>query len=482
MDSYPNRISASMLQVIISVFFAALLSLLFWKLFSSPGSDSQIQVQSKKLERNFFWAVHDFDHDNFSENVYFKYEPNSERWGIKISHYDESIIDQWNLPEPWFRQAIFGDFDNDLWDELYFFTYTEDSLFLWAIDPRHRNRFLLQRQLMAVAPNPLPPGASRWDINDINGTLLDCDGDGFKDLVLSFYTGFALQPRCLLTYSIKKQKVLQQTPPLGIGGLGAPQVFQPPGRTIPIIVLNRNYATDNYTQSIPLRDDRAWLIAFSPELKFLFPPVAFPPVFSYVSVKPVLFSTTPYLVVLHTVSSPSNQPRILYLYTLDGQEVTRRQLSRDFDWYISSLPTGRFNRLYLSNNQGSLQLLDEQLHTVKEFHFPHPLKTFLAEGDFDGDLENEYCFESQGGVVILETDFEAEYFYPLQLSYPIKTYHFLQGEDVHQLLLWTSEQSYLLRYTLNPHAKLLQLIPILLFLLLSTGIYLVLRSQQQRRL
>ncbi|RMD85489.1 MAG: hypothetical protein D6813_16175, partial [Calditrichaeota bacterium] len=67
-------------------------------------------------------------------------------------------------------------------------------------------------------------------------------------------------------------------------------------------------------------------------------------------------------------------------------------------------------------------------------------------------------------------------------SYHIKTYHYLQGKDVHQLLLWTSEQCYLLRYTLNPHAKLLQLIPLLLFLLLSTGIYLVLRSQQQRRL
>ena len=107
---------------------------------------------------------------------------------------------------------IFGDYDEDNYDEAYCFTVGNDSLFLYGMDPRQPSRFFLYRKFIARAPRPNPNSKNRWDIQSINGILLDCNGDGFKELIFNVMCGFSLQPRRIYAFDIRNKQIIAQSP------------------------------------------------------------------------------------------------------------------------------------------------------------------------------------------------------------------------------------------------------------------------------
>ncbi|GAB4344015.1 MAG: hypothetical protein Kow0037_32430 [Calditrichia bacterium] len=437
----------ALLSLAVSLLIAAVVIVIWPDLLSQ----NSLHLKEPAFDQPTRLFAHDFDHNGWSERIYFKYEPLNEKWGIKVASHDDRVIDQWNLSEPWhLPRPIFGDFDNDLWDEMYFFTQSEDSLFLYGLDIRKKDGFFLERVCLDTAPNPLPGRAEKWDVTSIHGLLLDGDGDGYLDLYLVFYTGFALQPRGFLAYSIHRQKVLYRSEPMGVGGMSFLQTFIPDSRSDTLIFPVHNHSTDNYYDSFPYADDRPWLMVLDPKLRFRFPPKPFPPVYSKLKVLPVSLSGMDYLAVLHLQVSVSREPAMLYLYDLSGKEIARRSLGEDNLWRIYTLPTAKPKRLLLASGRGELEELDENLSPIRLYHPGIHLDNLLLEGDFDGDRETEYCFATNRGISIFESDFTAVHslpypnFFLFTSAYPFKT-----GTPGHLVLVSNPERTVILDYRRN---------------------------------
>ena len=103
---------------------------------------------------------HDFDHDGFSEMAVLKYQQDIDESALKIYAYNGGLMEQWTFEERWLnRSMIFGDYNKDGRDEVYVFTQSKDSLFLYGIDPQSSKKFILNRAFITCAPKNM----KSWD-------------------------------------------------------------------------------------------------------------------------------------------------------------------------------------------------------------------------------------------------------------------------------------------------------------------------------
>ncbi|GAB4342512.1 MAG: hypothetical protein Kow0037_29940 [Calditrichia bacterium] len=389
--------------MIVSFVVATILFLILDHVLPLPVWKYRITQNRMEKSKECLFYMHDFDHDGVSEYISYKKEDKANRYAIKIERFPKLIIEQWNLREKYLEvYPIYGDYDHDLWDELYFFTMNGDSIFLHAIDIRNTSGFMINRQCIYRAPPPKAPGES--DYRMIQGNFLDCDDDGYQDLILSFYTGFSLQPRGFLAYSVHRRKVLYENFDMGVAGLGKPQIYLPSSlkKEEAIIYSEFNYAANNYDHEVPLRDDRGWLFALGRQLQFRFPPIPFPPKYSSILMRVVHFNATPYFVVLHNNRSTYRQPSVLYLFTLDGKEVTRRYLPKGVQAVIHVFPAGINDELYLSLADGTLEKLDNRLKPISRRQLHQYLRVLNFSADLDDDGRWEHCFWSWNSLVITD--------------------------------------------------------------------------------
>ena len=91
----------------------------------------------------------DLDNDGYSEMIYLFYnmnhnpsEKNKNSPAIQIDTdcsaiYSQQTIDQFNFSNKWFKKGnlYFFDFDSNGYKEIYFYSYSQDSLFIQGLDP-----------------------------------------------------------------------------------------------------------------------------------------------------------------------------------------------------------------------------------------------------------------------------------------------------------------------------------------------------------
>ncbi len=403
-----RKINLTRLRLRVSFFLIALLGafFVFIGFRSHFGSHRLTPVYNTIIEPSSQQFIyHDFNHDGLSEHIVVKHDRLGHQDGIKYYTSNDGLVDQWTCGEPIFRRAIFfADFDGDHFDEVYFFTKGNDSLFLYAFDPRRKNTFIVFRKLIVTAPHPNPNPRKIWDVSAPAVVFFDSDNDGYKEIFINFKAGFSLYPRGIWKFDIISQKIVARTPH-GAMVIGNPFLEDLNGDGIPEILMSNSGAPANCHDDTPFSDHYPWLMVFDLNLNFMFKPIHFPYPFSDIITRVWNHNEKKYLAVLYDYHGAYAFPPTLYLYTSDCKLLLQKKLSSKNHWRLFSLPEKANTHLYLINNAGLILELNEQLSAVSQKHVDNPYFAHLLSADFDNDGGNELFGLGTKGYVICEPDF-----------------------------------------------------------------------------
>ncbi|MCD6376217.1 MAG: hypothetical protein J7L94_11865 [Caldisericaceae bacterium] len=353
--------------------FSLLISFLLFKYFfqflSLPYQckieNTLVFPENDKIEVYY----HDFDHDGFSEHLQFKFVQYDRQIGVKYYNNQGNLIDQWNFPEQWIRNAVFfADYDGDHFDEAYFFTMAHDSLFLYGFDPRELNQFFLWRQFIASAPNPNPHPQKIWDLFNINCFFLNGDDDAHKECYILLMTGFSLQPRGMLRFDIDQKKVTARSPFSG-AVVANPVLIDLNDDGKQEILLKNSWPPDNYYYDVPYRDNQCYLMVFDQNLNFFFKPIAFPHVRTGVTNIPWKINGRTYIVSAYRYDGPLNVNDKLYLFDSKGNELRHKVFPKKSLREIYTLNLNGGQHLFIINriNGRTIYELNENLEVINKF-------------------------------------------------------------------------------------------------------------------
>lgn len=410
---------------------------------------------------------YDFNHDGFSEHIIVKHDLSSHQDGIKFYTSSDGLVDQWTCGEPILKKAVyFADYDGDHHDEIYFFTKSaKDSLFLYALDPRQQNKFLIFRKLIVTAPKPNPNPRKIWDISTPSVVFFDSDHDGFKEMFIDFKSGFSLQPRGIFKFDIKSQKIVARSP-YGVMVIGKPFLFDLDDDGIPEIITENSGAPANSHDNIPFSDQHPWLMVFDLNLNFFFKPIPFPYPFSDIATRVWVQNGHKYLSVLYDYHGTYAFPPTLYLYSNKGKLLHERKLSAKNRWKLYALPDNEFTHLYLINDSGKIYELDEQLRLILKGISSNPFFSHILSVDLDLDGQSELFGIGTKGYLIARSDFsDLTEFNKVKVDnrniYSIK----YKGKNRKPILvIQTPHNLNYLEYGLNPLHKLQYILALLSFL------------------
>ncbi len=405
---------------------------------------------------------HDFDHDGFSEMAALKYQKNIDEAALKIYAYNGGLIDQWTFAERWLPHSMFfGDYDHDGHDEVYVFTKNRDSLFLYVINPYRSSDYILCRAFVLRAPN----GIKNWDLRPIAGTFVDSDNDGYDDLIFNVMAGHALYPRRIYTYSIRKKRLLFSSP-RGTAFLARPTAISINGKTK--ILIKGCVATANGSPKASFNDHSAWLVVFTPQLHFAFPPIPF-------KGRNVTLQAFPFginnqnIIALVIYGNKEQFCSDLRLYNWNGKLIKQKKLhGRNWGIFQAS-DNGEIHTYLVNTATKQLLFLSPEAEIVGQEQIGFPFTEILeAQFDLDGNFSAEWIGCSQNRLAIF-TDFMREhYLLPIKnidwdnLNISLKK----NGNAPPLLSVQSGEKKYLVKFSFNPWYPLHYFSNFLLFVLI----------------
>ncbi len=397
---------------------------------------------------------HDFDHDGYSEKLQFKFLKWDKQIGVKFFTSQEKVVDQWNIPERWIFKAIyFADYNNDMHDEVYFFTKANDSLFLYAFDPRFRNQFLCYRQFITRAPRPNPHPQKIWDIYMPEAYFWDSNNDGFKECYILLHTGFSLQPRGIVRFDLKKKKITATSPPM-TAQFGTAIFHDLNGDNKPEIIIKNCNAPGNSQPNIPFSDHNSYLLVFDLDLNFYFEPKIFPLFRSGVNNIVWPINGKNYIVTAYNYSGNLSINSKLLLYDEQGNLIRERIFPSGVHLTPFMLKNkakpNKLVLLYKSKKQ--IDVLDVNFKTIKQISLPFLPISILKQIDLDGDLQDELLIIAMNRYVILEKDFKTYTVLPQpvpQLVTDVISFP-KQGQQGSEIFIQQKDHFYLYSYQINP--------------------------------
>ena len=339
---------------------------------------------------------HDFDHDGYSELTVLKYQQDIDESALKVYAHNGGLIAQWNLDERWLPNSmIFGDYDHDGCDEVYVFTQARDSLFLYAVDPLIKKKFIVKRRFIVHAPRKV----KRWDLRTIAGTFSDSDRDGYNDLIFNVMAGSAVQPRRLFCFSVQKKQIIRRSPP-GSAFLARPQAVSVKNKNY--ILMNGSVSLENDKSNILFSDRFAWLTVFDENLTFAFPPVKFKT--SQTEIKAIPFGKRKQFILVLLQNRSFTEPAArLLLYDWQGNELAHRTL-HGIGWQILE----KDSRVLLIDLHNKLiYRIDPRLNLQQLVGFSAHVGDFLCHSfDLDNDFEEEFLGRQGDRLLIFSSDFK----------------------------------------------------------------------------
>jgi hypothetical protein len=373
-------------RVIYSSFFLAGIPTILIILFLPPlGTKSRLEVEpvNKASSMNVY---EDLNSDTISEIIY--RGKGIPYYYIIIKDNDMRVYDQWNLKDtidPDMSDFFFGNFDHDLYKEIYIFTYKGDSLFL------NINEFFDKGGIKSdhLYITKLKPINKKVTSNIWAAGFYDTNGDGKDELYFSIQTGFGLEPRRLYSYDIVHKElkssqyagvICQQPKMMDVDGDGRPEIFGLTG------------ASGNFKTWVPFCDWSTWLMVYNDSLNYKFPPVEFPGLTNQLDINSYSNGGFKGYAVTHNSGSADTtvlEPRIM-LYSPEGKMIRERNFSDlglNNHIGIAVIKSRNADRLYLLANE--LIELNDHLKVVNKIKLPFnsDYNHYSCDINFDGESE-----------------------------------------------------------------------------------------------
>ncbi|MEN8230572.1 MAG: histidine kinase [Bacteroidota bacterium] len=421
----------------------------------------------------------DLDNDNQSEEI----NVDQSEALLKVMLFRGALfIEQYNLKSQPIPGKYFfaGDYNQDGFKELFFFTRHNDSILLSVIDPLVMNDFLLKDRLIFYH-DTVHFELDRPEV--IFTALRDFTGDGNREFVFSIISGYSKQPRTLYCYDIVSDKLLKS--PKSGANITSCRFADLDSDTIPEIIVATN-ATGNYEMEYPFRDYSSWLMVMNQKLEFHFPPVEFAGYPSSLITALQQQGDSTYIVVLHDYYGQENLKPGLYLYNSAGTLIRSRPLDLlgRSNYYLFQGSGDLYQELFLVNEkEHKVFRISRDLTLEAEKRLPALFNgRACAELDVDGDGKKEPLFLGGkfGTLVVFRQDFS----HPLTIDLGEEQYpeHLLTLNREGKVLLFLGfrNNGYLVEYRSNPLYFAKFPFSIVVYLLISFLILLIYRIQHYR--
>ena len=302
-----------------SFFLAAVPAILVMFFLPSMGSKSRLLVeQVDKISSINVYS--DLNSDSSSEVV--RSGKGNPYFHILVLNNDMRVYDQWNLQDSMdlvMSDFFFGNYDHDLFKEIYAFTYKDDSLFLNINEFFDKPGTKLDRLYITnIRVINKKVTSIIWPAG-----FYDTNHDGKDELFFSIQTGFGVEPRHLYSYDIVHKElkssqltgIIPQFPKMyDADGDGRPEIFGIIG------------ASGNSKTWTPYTDWSAWLMVFDDSLKLKFQPVEFPGLTNQLNIESYSKDAFKgYAVSYNTGSADSSvlKPRIM-IFSSRGEKIRER--------------------------------------------------------------------------------------------------------------------------------------------------------------
>ncbi len=371
-----------------------------------PSFGTKYKLHVEPIDRAFSNYVYDdLNSDGVSEVL------NSGKgvpyYNVVFQDNDLHVYDQWNFKDSIdldLSDFFTGNYDNDLFKEVYVFTYKEDSLFIninefFQTDGLKKDRVYLTKICVVngkVTSQIFPAG------------FFDIDGDGNGELFFSIQTGFGLEPRLLYSYDIFRNN-LKRSQYTGMICI-RPQMSDIDGDGKPEI-LGMTGASGNYKTPSPFSDMSSWLMVFDNQLKFKFPPVEFPGFTNLLYTFAFNNGSSTELVVSHVTGSADTnviRPKIM-IYSPKGQKI-RERLYSDYQLYtnptVAIFKHKGLDKIFVLGTE--LLEVNDKLEVVNKTKIPlaSEYTCFIVDMDFDGEKELVLFSASEEKILVYNAELE----------------------------------------------------------------------------
>ena len=399
------------------LFFGLPISILVILLLPSIFDKYKTEEVGKKFSYESKVYYCDLNNDSFSEYICMFYSGNQSP-GDNIYNTPaivvntdcsveklSNIIDQYNFTKKWFKnqKLYFGDFDNDGFKEVYFYTYSNDSLFLQGFDVFKRNgifldKFICKFNIFNNSPDIL-----------FSSTIINADlnSDGFNEIIGSIIGAYTAQPRFIYSYDINND-VLRKSRTLCMN-LDIDNVLSDKHNNV--FIATGNYAPGNVNDSIltliDFTDYSSWLAIFDKNLEFVFPPVENKGLNSAV-VSYLQKENNELFIYSFFTSQNGNGQNSLKKFNITGIEISSKDFIDPIEMGIVQKKENDENVLYFKKADGYSRIdINLNLRNPKKVEF-HSLE--FSDIDIDG---NEEIFNWQNGE-------NFAYIYTSDFSHPAK--------------------------------------------------------------
>ena len=397
-------------------------------------------------------AFYDFDNDSLSEEIWlFEFTKNTPAVIIKTKG---KYIDQWNFDGDFLNGQFFmyGDYNNDSLDEIYLFTFFNDSIHINGIDPFASELTYFTKKFVDIGR--LYNNILECEVFECN--ICDINDDGYKEIIFLISAGLSRQPRSMYAFDIINDTIIK-SPESGTN-LVFPIAFDINGDDYDEYTFESS-AFGNYKTPVPYTDHHAWLMVLDRNMQFLFEPVKFGQFKTVIQVNPFRTNKTTYLAVLQKHQGHEDIENALYLYDINGKRIKERILG-DFveienSWLISRDNMKR-NDLFLIHNNGEVEQLDTNLQTINVLQIDGIYGTRPSSLDIDMDGVDEFLFggENMQELILTRNDFSHPVILKIPNDFSGGLYCSLsviqRGDKSPQLFIQFGANSFIFEYFKNP--------------------------------
>ena len=396
---------------LISIPITLVVFFLLPSLFSKYNIDI-VRIQKQNESQVYF---HDIDNDSFSECIYLGYDkknhtfPCLKCWTDVEINKDRKLIDQYNSDKVWLpdHNPIFDDFDNDHFDEIFFFEYSSDSLFLKGIDPLGGKNIFLDYFIGNVDIVDSFP-----DFWITYGGFYDLNSDGYKEFIFCISAGFSLEPRAIYTFDLRNNELI-------INDLKYAYIYHPKigydkssGYVITTSSLTPENAPGPYGNYYC--DAHSRLFVFNDRLKLLFQPIVQKRRKSSI-ISTVINEGSELFIYAIFNGETNNDTSWLIKYNKTGEEIKRVEIfNRNYRFLILESKDKFKLNLYNSSTNVCFEVTNDLEFINKHHNIKIGEKIEQLDLNDDGSNELITCDIETSEIIIYQNGFK----HPLFVNFP----------------------------------------------------------------
>jgi two-component sensor histidine kinase len=415
-------------------------------LFFSPGHRVVLEEYLRSSPATTYLYT-DLDHDGKSEKLQIIMNNSSrKKTGLLVYTSSGKIIEQWNFRGVMYSSNNYfvGDMNGDGRDEVFLFSVKNDSLFLHCVDPLERRVLFSDRYIEKVKKLN-----EKYDYSLYEGFLYDGNGDGIREYYFPLMCGFARFPRGVYRYDPGRDTVIRS--PAGCAPVysllhddldkdGVPEIF------------TSTMAPANCDTLTAYTDHYCWLMVFTPELTFRFPPYRFPKGPATTRTAVLKGKKEDLLCVLFQYRGTDNVNSSLILFDGRGHIRKKRNITIGMDDSGFELVQvgGSKKNIYLIENKGNIFSIDTSLVLKRVAHLPGLFYVRECQHlDIDGDGKTEHLLQGKNinEFVIARENFSSYLTVSLPAEYEHPHFSVVKRGGLAPLLFMDSDNyQYLFRY------------------------------------